>query len=106
VRSITLEGGEPDPAYEVLPALPEPALARELSEQSGRWSAALLSGALPGLNWRLVLFDPRTLESARLEARGELEFETPAGWSGRAHLEWSLEALLGESCVARLSGRR
>jgi hypothetical protein len=106
VRSITLEGGEPDPAYEVLPALPEPALASGLNESAGRWSARPAASALPGLRWQLVLFDPRTLESARLEARGELEFETPAGWSGRAHLEWSLEALLGERCVARLAGKR
>jgi len=106
VRSVWFEGGEPNLTYEALPALPEPALARELSEQSGHWSAAPAAGALPGLRWQLVLFDPRTLESTRLEARGELEFEAPPGWSGRAHLEWSLEALLGESCVARLSGKR
>ena len=106
VRSITLEGGAPDLAYEVLPALPEPALAGELTEQSGRWSARLAGSALPGLRWQLVLFDPRSLESTRLEARGELEFEAPPSWIGRPRLEWSLEALLGEGCVARLSGRR
>ena len=106
VRSITLEGGESDPAYEVLPALPEPALSGEFSERSGHWSARLSASAPPGTRWQLALFDPRTRESTRLEARGELEFEAPPAWIGRARLEWSLEALLGESCVARLSGRR
>ncbi len=115
VRRIWLEGGEPDLAYDVLAALPEPALAQAPLERSRGWSARLAdaqpaASSMPELRWQLVLFDPRRLERETLAstqaAGAELEFETPAGWSGRASLEWSLEALLGDSCVARLSGRR
>jgi hypothetical protein len=116
VRSIWFEGPEPEgPLWEALPALPEPALAEAPREQSGRWSARLSAtqpaeSAAPGLTWQLALFDPRTLESQTLAGRlapgGELEFPAPAEWSGRAGLEWSLEARLGKACVARISGRR
>ena len=113
VRSIWFEG--PEPELELLPALPEPALAQAPREESGRWSARLsemqsAECAAAGVAWQLVLFDSRTLESRTLPGSlshgGELEFSAPAPWSGRAGLEWSLEAHLGRACVARLSGRR
>jgi len=113
VRSIWFEGAEPE--LEVVRALPEPALVQTPREESGRWSARL-AGAQPaecaaaGVAWRLVLFDARTLETQTLAGSlapgGELDFAAPAHWSGRAGLEWSLEAHLGKACVARVSGRR
>ncbi len=115
VRRIWLEGGEPDLAYDLLPALPEPALAQAPVELAGRWTARLaevqpVASAAEDLRWRFVLFDPRRLESATLaperSAAGALEFEPTAGWNARTGLEWRLEALLGDACVVRLSGRR
>jgi hypothetical protein len=112
VRSISYDGpGAEDAQYEVLRALPEPALDGAPSETPGRWSVRLAASAPAGtLEWALLLFDPQTLESSTLEGRagadGALEFALPAAWSVRAGVEWSLEERQGGACVARLSGRR
>jgi len=113
VRSIWFEGTEPE--LEVVPALPEPALAEKPREESGRWSARL-ADAQPAecadahVAWQLVLFDPHTLErqalAGSLAPGGVLAFAVPTPWSERAGLEWSLEARLEQACVARVSGRR
>ena len=112
VRSISYDGpGAEDAQYEVLRALPEPALDGAPSETPGRWSVRLAPSAPAGtLEWALLFFDPQTLESSTLEGRpgadGALEFALPAAWSVRAGVEWSLEERQGGACVARLSGRR
>jgi len=111
VRSISLEGpGAEDAQYEVVRALPEPALVQAPQLEGGRLRAQLAAAPLERLEWQLVLFDPRALESRVLDVRtdtaGELVFELPADWSARAGLEWSLEASSGKACVARVSGKR
>lgn len=116
VRRVALEGEAARVAStEIVPALPEIALAQEPRSSGARWSARLAAEPLAEfeqatLQWQLVLFDPDTHEPCVLPglARGgELEFADSAGWSaGRAHLEWSLEALWQRAIVARSTGGR
>ncbi|MBK7645554.1 MAG: hypothetical protein IPJ19_21395 [Planctomycetes bacterium] len=116
VRSIWLEGNESAVAeYELAPELVEPQLAEAptIAQESFRARLAPTQPTecgLPGLRWRLVLFDPAAIEEVELEeaagADGALEFRLPQeGWAA-AGTEWCLEARVGEVCVARVRGRR